>query len=82
MRPALYPVVGHDGTTSWYVLHAGRALAAVLADGPCPTQELLEKGRGRAQNRRTRLGDQVAGVHLLAAWFRRHPEERQRLIAL
>ena len=76
---------GHDVTvwnrTPEPAAAVGREGAAV-ADSPRPTPELLETARSRPHHRRTRLGDQVAGVHLLAAWFRRHPEERQRLIVL
>jgi len=43
---------------------------------------MLEQFRARARTRRIRLGDQVAGVQLLAAWFRRFPDERQRLMEL
>src|SRR5207248_11540411 len=84
MKPTLYPVTGHSGATVWYLLDGGRAVAAVPPDGPAPGPGpgLLEQLRAKARTRRIRLGAPDAGVQLLAAWFRRFPDERQRLIEM
>src|SRR5207244_868248 len=80
MGTMLYPVGGPGGVTLCYVLHAGRAVAALPAAEP--TSETLAKAAALAQarSRQGRVGDQVAGVLLLAAWFRKYPQERDRLI--
>jgi excinuclease ABC subunit C len=81
MPTMLYPIVGHDGSRVWYVLHAGRAVAALSAgDAIQDTSAIAALAADRV--RRGRPGDQVAGMLLLAAWFRRRPEEHQRLVPL
>jgi excinuclease ABC subunit C len=81
MGTMVYPLAGAGGQILWYVLHAGRAVATVAAPETPPTAEWCAHLRDRvlAHTRRARLGDQVAGIQLLAAWFRKHPEERGRL---
>jgi excinuclease ABC subunit C len=81
MPTTLYPVVGHNGSTVWYVLHSGRAVAALsAANVPEDTSAISALAADRV--RRGRPGDQVAGMLLMGAWFRRRPEERRRLVPL
>jgi excinuclease ABC subunit C len=82
----VYPVPGVGGEDLWYLIQHGR-VAGVL---PAPRD-----GAGRrraadavravyaAEGARGRLlaADEVDGVLLVAGWFRRHPEERQRTLA-
>lgn len=71
----LYPVASGDGTTTWYVLHAGRAIAG-LANEPTAEQaaRLVRARQGVAT-----LADQVAQILLLSAWFRRQAGEVSRV---
>jgi hypothetical protein len=63
------------------VLHAGRAVAALpAADVTEDPSAIAALAADRV--RRGRPGDQVAGMLLLGAWFRRRPEERRRLVPL
>src|SRR5262249_49901101 len=51
MGTAVYPLAGHDGAVRWYLLHAGRAVVAVVplpAGGPPPSAAWL---RSLAQTR-------------------------------
>jgi excinuclease ABC subunit C len=87
MSAVVYPVQGHDTAMRWYLLHRGRAVAAVRAGrGQTPgsasaetVAKLVRLAEGQSS---AGLGAWIAGVMLLAAWFRRHPRERQALVAL
>jgi excinuclease ABC subunit C len=78
MGALIYPVKGHDGAMRWYLLHAGRAVAAAFA--PSATDAIPARlAVARQATHSMTPADQVAGVLLLAAWLRRHPQERARL---
>jgi excinuclease ABC subunit C len=77
----IYPVAGHDGAHFWYLIQGGRTVAAVTA----PTSP--ESGRATAERltavyQEKQLGEGVPlfehfdGMLLVAAWFRKYPEER------
>jgi hypothetical protein len=66
------------GGTTWYVLHAGRAVAALPACDSSAATRTSIAALAADRARCSRPGDQVAGMLLLAAWFRKHPQERQR----
>jgi excinuclease ABC subunit C len=81
MPTMLYPITAHDGRPLCYIVHAGRAVAAL--PGAAPEQNPAEVKTLAAHRSRTgRLGDHVAGVLLLAAWFRKRPQERERLVCV
>jgi excinuclease ABC subunit C len=80
----IYAVRGHGGRDMWYVLHAGRAAAAL----PWPKDE-AELGRvcvqlaavlKHEQARSLRqTGAEIEDVLLASAWFRKYPHERTLL---
>jgi excinuclease ABC subunit C len=80
----VYPVRGVESGEVWYLIHQGR----VTASRPAPTRETA--GRTAAMIEalyRRRLppgaalpGSEVDGVLLVAAWFRRYPGERARVL--
>jgi excinuclease ABC subunit C len=80
----VYPVAGTGGQDLWYLIHHGRVARVVLADGAgrCAAAAAVEAVYG-AEGARGRLlaTDEVDGVLLVAGWFRRHPEERERTLA-
>jgi excinuclease ABC subunit C len=82
METRVYPVLGHDDAWRWYLIHGGRAVAAALA----PTDQagiasiLSQWLTLRTSN--PSGGAHLAGVLLLAAWFRRYPAERARMQVL
>ncbi len=78
----VYPHTGPDGRTVWYLLHHGTIRAAVRE----PTSE---EGKDRAARLMTQVFAESAGsvtfatvdsVLLVAAWFRKHPDEKAKLI--
>ena len=81
----VYPVAGHDGSRLWYLIHGGRTVAAV----PAPENSAASR-RAAAQIEEVYrlespadggpLFEHFDGVLLVAAWFRRHPEERARTL--
>jgi excinuclease ABC subunit C len=81
----IYPVTGHDGGDIWYLVHHGRALAAVAAPRDDASRrvaaERIESVYQREEARlRLESAEHLDGMLLLAAWFRRHPEERARAL--
>jgi hypothetical protein len=72
----VYPVDNHDGTQTWYLIHHGLVRAAAMP--PTAKPVLDEVFAARAGTRGTPGLDEIDGVLLVAAWFRRHPEERLR----
>jgi excinuclease ABC subunit C len=82
MATMVYPVVGHDGAMRWYVIDGGWAVAAALA--PTNREEVPSALRTLLARRPTNAngGEHLAGILLLAAWLRRHPQERDRMLTL
>jgi excinuclease ABC subunit C len=81
----IYPVPGYDGEDVWYLVHGGRVAAALPAPRTAAQQRAAARQLRSVCGERPASGgvvpvDQVDGVWLVAAWFRRHVEERQRLL--
>jgi len=73
----VYPVRGHDESELWYLIHGGRVCAVV----PAPQDELNRDEMGKllegvSPHEGPPTLDEIDGVLLVAAWFRRRPEER------
>jgi excinuclease ABC subunit C len=80
----VYPVAGTSGKSLWYLIHRGRVVGAVRAPRT-PAEGQAVAGRVEAVcGRKPPAGpldaEEVDGVLLVAAWFRRHPEERRRTL--
>jgi excinuclease ABC subunit C len=79
----IYPLVGQDGTCLWYLIHHGRTVAAVAApDHGAPRANAaaqIEAIYGGAGRLRLESAEHLEGMLLVAAWFRRYPQERTRL---
>jgi excinuclease ABC subunit C len=81
----IYPVTGHDGSRLWYLIHGGRTVGALAVPSSLETRKLAEErleeayGAGRRAEGRHPL-EHLDGILLVAAWFRRHPEEWARLL--
>jgi excinuclease ABC subunit C len=79
----IYPVPGHDGNELWYVIHQGQVKVAIPAPR-CPEDErtALRTIEKMCKDKRCGPGpiplEEIDGVLLVAAWFRRRPEERGR----
>ncbi len=81
----VYPVASADGDDRWYLIHQGRVSAAVVAPRNEETgttaatavatlfARTLPPGGALAAN-------EIDAVLLVAAWFRKHSEERARVL--
>ena len=84
-RSCVYPAVGRDGSRGhWYVIHHGR----VRAVAPAPRDDAARSAALAALDAAFHGGasgppgpDEIDGVLLVAAWFRRHPAEKDRALA-
>jgi excinuclease ABC subunit C len=81
----VYPVTGHDESVTWYLIRRGLVRAAV----PLAADEggrrhalttLAEVFEGRQGGAGPPGLDEVDGVLLVAGWFARHRDERQRVL--
>jgi excinuclease ABC subunit C len=87
-EPFLYPVRGTDNQETWYLIHGGRVVAALPAPHTdkegCARAE--EFGKVYWKRRKSVAGpvpaDEVDSVLLVAAWFRKHPQEAGRRLDL
>jgi len=82
----IYPVRGHDERELWYVIHGGRVCTVLPAPHDERSQEEMSKLlEGVYRRDGMALGPpglhEIDGVLLVAAWFRRRPEERLRVVA-
>jgi excinuclease ABC subunit C len=82
----IYPLRGQDEQTLWYLIRTGQTVATV----PLPTDRLaadrvaalIEAVYGKEYTgTREQLTAQRDSVLLVAAWFRRYPQERQRTLS-
>ncbi|HEY1860754.1 MAG TPA: GIY-YIG nuclease family protein [Gemmataceae bacterium] len=86
-EPFLYPVRGADNQETWYLIHGGRVVAALLAPSNgkerCVRAEEIDKTFRK--RKKTAAGpvpaNEVDSVLLVAAWFRKHPQEAGRRVA-
>jgi excinuclease ABC subunit C len=81
----VYPVTSHDGRLLWYLIRAGRTVSVVAAPC-CPETSALAAARleevygADLRGGETPVFEHLAGVFLVASWFRRRPEERARAL--
>ncbi len=79
----VYPITSEGGAETWYLIRRGHVRAAVAApdgdSGRAAATAALEAVYRQASDLPGPPGlDEIDGVLLVAAWFRRHPEEQQR----
>ncbi len=80
----VYPVCGDDGRTLWYLISRGQVRAAVAEPRNAGARSAASRvlrdvftGRNRSS---LPMADQMDSILLVTAWFRRHPDERVRLM--
>jgi excinuclease ABC subunit C len=81
----IYAASGPDESATWYLIRNGLVRAALPAPGDEESrqparQKVAEVYQGQASSSGMPGIDEVDGVLLVAAWFRRHPEEMTRTI--
>jgi excinuclease ABC subunit C len=87
-EPFLYPVRGADNRDTWYLIQGGRVVAALSA----PQNEKERNARAdeidKLYRKRKKAAagpvpaDEVDSVLLVAAWFRKHPQEAGKRLDL
>ncbi len=82
----VYALTGADGQTLWYLIHRGRVRVTVPAPRDAAARLAARKAveavfapAGREAG--AVPADQVDSILLVAGWFRKHPEERGRLLS-
>ena len=81
----VYPIRGPEGEERWYLIHQGRVKAALAAPrSPEAAQAALgviePLYRSKTTSTAALAVPEIDGVLLVAAWFRKHPEERGRTL--
>ncbi len=84
-RPSLvYPVSGIDGSQTWYLIDRGQVCAALPAPCDGESRRLAAERIEEVFARKAPPGppdlEEMDGVLLVAAWFRRYADERQRAL--
>jgi excinuclease ABC subunit C len=81
----IYPVCSREGNDRWYLIRQGRVVTVTAA--PCDDSSRqaaaarIESVFGRRQTHtQPPSAGEVDGVLLVAAWFRKHPEELSRVL--
>jgi excinuclease ABC subunit C len=82
--PFVYPVGGRDGTETWYVINRGMVVGVFRPPSTRGEKEIIMRAIQDTITNKTRSSARMPahamdGVHLVADWFRRHPEERRRI---
>src|SRR5262249_12748121 len=77
----VYPVRGHEGQDLWYLIHGGRVVATTPWPYDTDSQSAAEEAlRAVYEQQKGGLAlprpDEMDAVLLVAAWFRRHPNEQ------
>jgi excinuclease ABC subunit C len=82
----VYPVTGQDARTLWYLIHRGRVRAVVPAPRDAAARQAARTAIEAVFAPDGRDGgpvpaDQMDHILLVAGWFRKHEDERQRLLS-
>ncbi len=80
----IYPVSGMGREIIWYLIHGGRTVAAVPQpqdqESAGAAAELIEAIYQKDPARLLDSYEHYDGLLLVASWFRRHPQQRQRAL--
>jgi excinuclease ABC subunit C len=82
----VYPLAGDDGRNLWYLVHRGRVRAVVPAPSDAATRRAARAAvqsvfADTTEESSALPADQVDSILLVAGWFRKHADERQRLMS-
>jgi excinuclease ABC subunit C len=80
----IYPVAGYDGHDLWYLIQGGRVVRSVPWPRTRPEKQaaaevIASTFRPKPLGTKTVPASEMGGVLLVAAWFRRHPQEQARI---
>lgn len=80
----VYPLAGPDGAERWYLIHRGQVRATAAA--PHTTEDrsrvarLIDRTFAEVPTPDLLSGATVDSVLLVSAWFRKHPDEKRKLM--
>ena len=78
----VYPLQGHDGRDRWYVIVRGDVRAVLAAPSSAAEARAVAGVLEPIASGRTSAAEQVDNVLLIAAWFRKRPEELRKGMSL
>jgi excinuclease ABC subunit C len=83
----VYPVEGYDGNDLWYLVQGGRVVRSLprprtRVEKQAATKVIASMFRPRHLAAQIVPAGEMDGVFLVAAWFRRHPQEQARILQL
>ncbi len=81
----VYLVKGHLARDHWYLIRGGRVIAGMPAPQTAEDEEMAAQAikaayRHKIASAAVPCPDEVDSVLLVSSWFRRHPQERSRLV--
>jgi excinuclease ABC subunit C len=81
----VYPVRGYNGAETWYLIHRGRAMAALPAPRDPDSRQTVAAALEAVYSLACDVSglptpEEIDGVWLVSAWFRRFPDERRRTL--
>jgi excinuclease ABC subunit C len=81
----VYPVEGYGGRDLWYLIQGGRAVASVPVprareENQAAARLIASVFRPKSDSPQTGPASEMDSVFLIAAWFRRHPQEQARIL--
>jgi excinuclease ABC subunit C len=81
----VYPLAGDDGRVLWYLVHRGRVRSVVDAPHDVASRRAARAAIDKAfvqeaQETSAVPADQVDSILLIAGWFKKNRDERQRLL--
>jgi excinuclease ABC subunit C len=79
----VYPVAGHDGSTTWYLIHGARVVAALSPPNDQTRESVREKLNAVY---RAGLGlldsyEHADSMMVVMQWFRKYPDQRRACIS-
>jgi excinuclease ABC subunit C len=85
LPPLIYPVEGVEGDHRWYLIQGGRVVAAIRVSQTAKENQAAAKRIASLLSQQKSLPEVVPardldGILLLSSWFRRHPQEKDRII--
>ncbi len=79
------PFAGEDGRAIWYLIHRGRVLRGIAAPRNPATRraarDALVECFAASDDSAPLPADQIDSVLLVAAWFKKHPDDRVRAMS-
>ena len=79
----IYPVTGHSGSTTWYLIHGARMVEVLAAPGERATRKVAADRIDAVYRSRTGLLDSYEhadGMMIVMQWFRKYPQEREKCL--